>query len=143
LTLLGQTEEEVARAQRELVRIGIDRPVGAATGSPDRWAGGQPLSSYPVASFADLEAVRRLHPIVVLDVRRNLEWAESHLEGAVHISLHELPARLADVPSGEILGALPERIPGSRRRFPPRCRRPHRHRWSTTSTTAPAVPGSA
>ena len=36
LTLLGQTSEQVAEAQRELVRIGIDRPAGAATGHPDR-----------------------------------------------------------------------------------------------------------
>ena len=37
LTLLGQTPEQVAEAQRELVRIGIDRPVAAATGHPDDW----------------------------------------------------------------------------------------------------------
>ncbi len=34
LTLLGQTPEQVAEAQRELVRIGIDRPAAAATGHP-------------------------------------------------------------------------------------------------------------
>jgi hypothetical protein len=34
LTLLGESAEQVAEAQRELVRIGIDRPVGAATGTP-------------------------------------------------------------------------------------------------------------
>ena len=34
LTLLGRTPEQVAGAQRELVRIGIDRPAAAATGDP-------------------------------------------------------------------------------------------------------------
>ena len=34
LTLLGQTPEQVAEAQRELARIGIDRPAAAATGHP-------------------------------------------------------------------------------------------------------------
>jgi hydroxyacylglutathione hydrolase len=102
LTLLGDTPEQVARAQRELVRIGIDRPVAAAVGNPDQWAGGQPLRSYPVAGFADLELLLHHHPVVVLDVRMNLEWAESHLEGAVHIPLHELPARLSEVPEGEV-----------------------------------------
>ena len=52
LTLLGQTPEQVAEAQRELVRIGIDRPAAAATGRPEDWAGGQPLRRYPVADFA-------------------------------------------------------------------------------------------
>jgi glyoxylase-like metal-dependent hydrolase (beta-lactamase superfamily II)/rhodanese-related sulfurtransferase len=102
LTLLGDTPEQVAEAQRELARIGIDRPAAAATGHPDHWAGGQPLRSYPVATFADLAVVRHHRPVITLDVRRNLEWAQSHLDGAVHIPLHELPARLNEVPPGEI-----------------------------------------
>ncbi len=102
LTLLGETPEQVAEAQRELLRIGIDRPAAVATGSPDLWAGGQRLRSYPIAGFADLEAVRHHRAVIALDVRRNLEWTESHLEGALHIPLHELPSRLSEVPPGEI-----------------------------------------
>ncbi len=102
LTLLGESPEQVARAQRELVRIGIDRPAAAADGGPDQWAGGHALRSYPVARFADLAAVRHHRPVVVLDVRLTLEWAESHLHDAVHIPLHELPARLGEVPAGEV-----------------------------------------
>ncbi len=102
LTLLGQTPEQVAEAQRELVRIGIDRPAAAATGHPGDWAGGRPLRSYPVADFADLESVRRHRPVVILDVRRDQEWDASHISGAVHVPLHQLPARLAEVPAGEV-----------------------------------------
>ncbi len=102
LTLLGETREQVAEAQRELVRIGIDRPAAAATGKPDEWAGGQPLRSFPVADYHALAAVRHHRPVTVLDVRRNLEWAESHIDGAVHIPLHDLPARLGQVPDGEV-----------------------------------------
>ena len=102
LTLLGQTPEQVAEAQRELVRIGIDRPAAAATGHPGDWAGGRALRSYPVADFAGLESVRRHRPVVVLDVRRDQEWDASHISGAVHVPLHQLPARLAEVPAGEV-----------------------------------------
>jgi hydroxyacylglutathione hydrolase len=102
LTLLGHTPEQVAEAQRELVRIGIDRPAAAATGRPGQWAGGQPLRSYPVADFADLEATRHHRPIVILDVRRDSEWDASHIAGALHIPVHQLPSRLADVPAGEV-----------------------------------------
>jgi glyoxylase-like metal-dependent hydrolase (beta-lactamase superfamily II) len=102
LTLLGETLQQVAGAQRDLVRIGIDRPAAAATGGPAEWAGARPLRSYPVADFAALAAVARHRPLVVLDVRRNLEWAGSHLDSAVHIPLHELPRRLREVPDGEV-----------------------------------------
>jgi hydroxyacylglutathione hydrolase len=102
LTLLGQTPEQVAEAQRELVRIGIDRPAAAATGRPGEWAGGGALRSYPVADFADLESVRRHRPVVILDVRRDQEWDASHISGAIHIPLHQLPARLPEVPAGEV-----------------------------------------
>jgi hydroxyacylglutathione hydrolase len=102
LTLLGRTPGEVAEAQRELVRIGIDRPAAAAVGSPGTWADGRALRSYPVAGFADLESVRHHRPVVILDVRRDQEWNDSHIAGAVHIPIHELPSRLADVPDGEV-----------------------------------------
>jgi rhodanese-related sulfurtransferase len=39
----------------------------------------------------------------VLDVREDVEWQHGHIEGAVHIPLGDLPARLADVPAGQTL----------------------------------------
>ena len=102
LTLLGHSPGQVAEAQRELVRIGIDRPAAAATGDPRDWAGGRALRSYPVADFTDLEAVRHHRPVVILDVRRDQEWDDSHIAGAVHIPIHQLPARIGDVPAGEV-----------------------------------------
>jgi len=102
LTLLGRTSEQVAEAQRELVRIGIDRPAAAAVGQPGEWAGGRALRSYHVADFADLEAVRHHRRVVILDVRRDQEWTESHITGAVHIPIHQLPSRLPQVPAGEV-----------------------------------------
>jgi hydroxyacylglutathione hydrolase len=102
LTLLGETPQQIAEAQRELVRIGIDRPAAHATGTPADWAGGEPLATFPRATFADLAQVRHHRPIVILDNRRNLEWADAHIDGAVHIPLHDLPSRLHEVPDGEV-----------------------------------------
>jgi glyoxylase-like metal-dependent hydrolase (beta-lactamase superfamily II)/rhodanese-related sulfurtransferase len=99
VTLLGETADEVAAAQRDMVRIGIERPAAAATGRPEDWAGGEPLDSYPTATFADLsERLRRGERPLVLDVRRTDERRQSHLEGSRHIPIHELPARLDEVP---------------------------------------------
>lgn len=101
VTLLGETPAEVAEAQRELVRIGVDDLAGAATGSPHDWTDG-PLGSFQLATFADLAEVRHHRPVTVLDVRRDTEHAASHIDGAVSMPLHSLLARLDEVPSGEI-----------------------------------------
>ena len=98
LTLLGDSPEQVADAQRKLARIGIDRPAAQATGAPEQWSNGQALASYDLGTFADLAAARSRGPVHVLDVRRRSEWDAGHIEGAQHIALHELSARLDEVP---------------------------------------------
>ena len=101
LTLLGDSPEQVAQAQRELVRIGIDHLAGAATGAPQEWTDA-PLGSFERAVFADLAEVRHHRRVAVLDVRRHSEFADAHIEGAVNIPLHELLGRLDEVPAGEV-----------------------------------------
>jgi hydroxyacylglutathione hydrolase len=102
LTLLGETPDQVSQAQRELVRIGIDRPAAHATGTPRQWAGGEDLATIPRATFADLALIRHHRRVTVLDVRRDLERAGGHIDGSLHIPLHDLLRRIDDVPSGEI-----------------------------------------
>ncbi|MDO5740489.1 MAG: MBL fold metallo-hydrolase [Ornithinimicrobium sp.] len=101
LTLLGDTPEQVAEAQRELVRIGIDRLEGAATGSPQEWTD-ETLGSFQRAEFAELAQVRHHRKVAVLDVRRAQEFDEGHIEGAVNIPIHEILDRVDDVPTGEV-----------------------------------------
>ena len=104
LTLLGESAADIARAQRELVRIGMDRPAAAAAGAPAVWlaATGRELASFPTATFADLAQVRHHRTVTVLDVRRADEFAASRIRGAVNVPLHELPRRIAEVPAGEV-----------------------------------------
>jgi rhodanese-related sulfurtransferase len=101
VTLLGETPEAVAEAQRELVRIGVDRPAAHATGSPEDWTDGD-LASFPTATFADLADVRHHRHVVVLDVRRAEEHADAAISHAVNIPLHELWGRVDEVPAGEV-----------------------------------------
>ncbi len=101
VTLLGDSAEDVAEAQRELVRIGIDRPAAHATGKPEDWSDRE-LSSFPTATFADLAQVRHHREVVVLDVRRADEHDKARIAGAVNVPIHELPGRLDDVPAGEV-----------------------------------------
>lgn len=101
LTLLGDSAEQVAGAQRELIRIGVDRLDGAATGNPHDWTV-DPLGSFARADFLDLEQVRHHRAVPILDVRRSGEYATSHIDGAVNIPLHELLGNLDRVPAGEV-----------------------------------------
>ena len=101
VTLLGESADDVAEAQRELVRIGIDRPAAHATGGPEDWSDRE-LSSFPTATFEDLAQVRHHREIVILDVRRADEHDKARIAGAVNVPIHELPRRLDDVPTGEV-----------------------------------------
>ncbi len=101
LTLLGESADAVAEAQRELVRIGIDRPAAHAVGTPHAWSD-RALSSFATATFADLAQVRHHREVVVLDVRRVDEHDDLRIDGAVNIPLHELFGRIDEVPAGEV-----------------------------------------
>ncbi|WP_328893992.1 MBL fold metallo-hydrolase [Streptomyces sp. NBC_00236] len=105
VTLLAETPQQLADAQRELVRVGIDRPAAAATGSPSDWLRpGDAAASFRRAAFADLAAAlsRAEHAPVVLDVRRDSERAGGYIEGSVHIPVHTLHQRIDEVPAGDV-----------------------------------------
>ncbi len=102
VTLVGDTAEEVADAQRQMARIGIDRPSGAADGGINAWGAGGTVRSYRTATFDDLADAATKGAVAVLDVRRDDEWADGRIDGAVHIPLHDLEARLDEVPDGEV-----------------------------------------
>ena len=100
VTLLASTPEDVEQAQRDLARIGIDRPAGAATGGVSDWAGGDQPASFDRVHFTDVAARRHdgQGPLV-LDVRRDDERAAGYVTGSQHIPLHGLLDRLDEVPS--------------------------------------------
>ncbi|CCQ14293.1 putative uncharacterized protein [Rhodococcus sp. AW25M09] len=108
LSLIGETSEQVADAQRMLVRIGIDELQGAATGSADELSGDTPASSYPRHTFAELsdgivsadEADET--DAVILDVRREDEYDAQHIPGAANVPLHQLLERLNELPAGQL-----------------------------------------
>ncbi|MEV0738159.1 MBL fold metallo-hydrolase [Streptomyces sp. NPDC050549] len=103
VTLLAESPAQLAAAQRELVRVGIDRPAAAATGAPAEWVReGETPASFPRATFADLARRYPAQGVVVLDVRRGSERAAGYIEGSVHIPVHALHRRLGEVPAGEV-----------------------------------------
>jgi len=101
LTLVGDTPEQVAAAQLQLARVGIDHLAAAAAGATSDLAGDQ-LSSYGVCDFPALAAAWGRDGLIVLDVRRPDEWRAGHLPGAAHIPFWELEQRAGEVPAGEV-----------------------------------------
>jgi hydroxyacylglutathione hydrolase len=98
VTLIGETAADVAEAQRELVRIGIERPAAAAHGLPSDVL----TASFRTATFADLAWQTAVHGTpYVLDVRRSDERAGAFIDGSHTIPLHELAGRVEETPVGE------------------------------------------
>ena len=100
VTLVGDTPEEVAEAQRQLARVGIDRPAAAATGGIGRWGEGLGRGRFRISDYAGLAALRAADDgPYVLDVRRDDERRSRAIAGSQHIPLHELTRRALEVPA--------------------------------------------
>jgi hydroxyacylglutathione hydrolase len=101
LTLIGESADQVAQAQLQLARIGIEPIPAAASGPVGELAAGR-TGSYPVTDFPALAGAWGRAGLVVLDVRRPDEWQAGHLAGAVHIPFWELAGRVGEVPPGQV-----------------------------------------
>jgi glyoxylase-like metal-dependent hydrolase (beta-lactamase superfamily II)/rhodanese-related sulfurtransferase len=102
LTLIGESSKQIADAQRQLVRIGIDRPDGSAIGTPHSLAGPDRVRSYPRRTFEQLDAARNHAHVAVLDVRRHDERAAGSIPGSTHIPMQALLTRLGELPNGQL-----------------------------------------
>lgn len=102
LTLIGDSESQIADARRELARIGVDNLTGSAVGEVHTLTGDTPLRSYRVADFADLAEVLGTRRPAVLDVRQSGEFDDGHIPGALNIPLHEISRRIDEVPGGDV-----------------------------------------
>ncbi|MEV6347438.1 MBL fold metallo-hydrolase [Actinoplanes sp. NPDC051851] len=100
ITLLGESAEQVAEAQRELARIGIDRPAAAAL--PDfSGPSASAFASLRTATWAGFAAVIE-ESDVILDIRLPNEWRVGHVAEAIHVPLPDLPSALGTLPPGTI-----------------------------------------
>ncbi len=95
LYLLSDKSDDIQQAQRELVRIGIERPVAAYVGEFDDFTD---LATTKTVTFEDVVDALKMPEILVLDVRRNSEREASHIAGTMHIPLHELTKRVNELP---------------------------------------------
>lgn len=97
ILLVGDTKEELYEAHTELSRIGMDRFVEGATDTLTDYLDATRTSSYAVKTFSDL--TREQPAPYVLDVRQRTEWEAGHVASSLNIPLHELMARMSEVPT--------------------------------------------
>ena len=103
VTLVGDTADEVAEAQRQLVRVGIDRPAAQALGGPGAFGAGLDRGTYRVVDFEALAKATTDGGVHILDVRRNDERRAGGIVGSLHVPIHELERRMDEVPTdGEV-----------------------------------------
>jgi len=82
ILLLGESAEQRADATRQLIRIGYDEVLGYVDGGLEAWAREYPVET--VQSVSPRELRERLRDVTLIDVRRQSEWEEGHIPGAIH-----------------------------------------------------------
>jgi len=98
VTLIGGGADEVATAQRQMARIGIDRPAGAATDPVEELT--DDPDSYPRVEFTDVtDGVDGR----ILDVRQDDEREESAIPDSLHVPIHEVLDRMDELPDDQTL----------------------------------------
>ncbi|MGK2896178.1 MAG: MBL fold metallo-hydrolase, partial [Candidatus Saccharimonadales bacterium] len=99
ITLVGDTEEDIVSAHIELSRIGMDAFVSGATYTLEPYFAAAPSRSYQRRTFVDLQrALQDEEQPFILDVRLPSDWNDSHVTSSVNIPLHELMARVEELP---------------------------------------------
>ena len=100
VTLLGATVEQVQAAQRELVRIGIDRPIAQSVGGPSAWTeSSADVREYRRVDFNELaEEWQKDSSAIVVETRQILEWESGHVKDARFIPFYEVLDRMDELP---------------------------------------------
>ncbi|MDH4353266.1 MAG: MBL fold metallo-hydrolase [Actinomycetota bacterium] len=103
VTLLGETTEQVEAAQREMVRIGIDRPAAQAVGGLEFWVreDHDDVATMNRTDFAGLARALAEQPdAFVVDTRQVMEYAEGHVAGAHFLPFYEAFDRIDEIADG-------------------------------------------
>lgn len=103
LVIVADGEERAREAVMRLARVGIENAAGYLDGGVAAWAAaGQTVAELPQITVSD---VRDGH-YTILDVRRDAEFSDRHIEGAHHVPLHLLQRRIREVPESRPLAVI-------------------------------------
>ncbi len=101
ILLVAPDPLRIDEAVRSLARVGFYQIGGYLKGGNARWQGeGFPLEVVGEVFPDQLRFQKEVH---LIDVRTPSEWANGHIEGALHIPCSELSKRLGELPEGKLL----------------------------------------
>ncbi len=92
MLLVGDGDDDLRQAHRQLIRIGYDNVLGFLRGGLAAWLdGGRRVSAFQTAKIEDLANwMLEARTLTVLDVRESSEWAGGHIPSAIHSPAHQL-----------------------------------------------------
>jgi rhodanese-related sulfurtransferase len=94
-----------AEAVRQLTRIGYDDRPGYLAGGMAAWErAGLPVARVRLLTMRQVrERLERGDPLVVVDVRQALEWADGHIPGAELVEAGALPTAELHLPADRLI----------------------------------------
>lgn len=100
ILLVTENPEALDFAVRNLLRLGFDKIEGYLVGGLEAWyKEGLPMAKVGLITARDLSKwIDKEKSVTVVDVRRENEWSEGHIEGAKHIYLGHLEKQASKLP---------------------------------------------
>ena len=97
LVLVLENENDLEEVKRNLHHVGLDNITGFLEGSIEEWLkAGRPVRTIRTISVHQLRYWMSKESPVVLDNRSDSEWAEGHIEGAIHVPAPDLRHRYTE-----------------------------------------------
>ena len=108
IVLLTDEEDRVGEARTRLARVGVERVEGYLAGGILAWdASGRPLSRTEQITVDELhDRLGEGADLQVVDVRRDPEWHDGHIAGALHLPLHKLAESAASLDRNRPVAAM-------------------------------------
>jgi glyoxylase-like metal-dependent hydrolase (beta-lactamase superfamily II)/rhodanese-related sulfurtransferase len=96
LLLIAENPDRATESRMRLARVGIERVAGYLAGGMEAWQrANQPIERLPHVTVQDLDRLQReAADLQIADVRRQAEWEEGHIEGALLLPLNQIATEM-------------------------------------------------